>query len=106
MEMPDAPTLIAVISAIAVAAGGFLTGRRGANREAMSIATETVELLQAQIETLKSDKDERDEEIRELRTRVTVLENLVTQRAEVDRVHSEIMVVQDVVERIASKVGA
>lgn len=105
MEL-DGGTLVAIVTAVAVAVGGFVGGRRTANREAISIATETVELLQAQIEALKSDKEDRDEEIRDLRTRVSVLENLVTQRAEVDRVHSEIMVVQDVVDRIASKVGA
>lgn len=106
MELLDGTMVITMVTTVAAAVGAFVTGRRTANREAMNIATETVELLQAQIEALKSDKEERDGELRELRTRVSVLENLVTQRAEVDRVHSEIMVVQDVVDRIASKVGA
>jgi len=72
----------------------------------MQIATDTVDLLQAQIEALKDDKEDRDQELLELRTRVSVLENLVTQRAEVNDVHDDLRDAKIVIDKIAVKVGA
>lgn len=94
----DQGTIQVAITA-AAAAGSFVIGRRAANKEAIDIASETVDMLQAQIESLKDDKQERDEEVADLKTRVRVLESLVTQRAEVAEV-------KDVVVRIASHLGA
>lgn len=106
MDILDGTVVITMVTAVATAAGAFITGRRTANREAISVASETVDLLQAQIEALKDDKESRDNELRELRARVSVLESLVTQRAEVERAHEEIVGVRSVVDRIAERVGA
>jgi hypothetical protein len=79
-----------------------LSGRTAASQ----IATDTVEMLQTQIELLKQDKDHRELEILDLLNRVAVLEGLVTQRAEVEELGDKISLVKDTVDRIAVKVGA
>jgi len=96
----------AIATSVGMGAGGFIGGRLTGRNTVSQIAADTVEMLQAQIESLKGDKDERELEIYELRSRVTVLEELVTQRADVDEVSAKVTRVQDTVDRIASKVGA
>lgn len=91
--------IIATLIGVAGIAGGWFGGKRTSDRGAVSIATETVELLQVQIELLKAENGE-------LKARVEVLEALVTQRAEVEAVNREVQGVRGVVDRIASKVGA
>ena len=81
-------------------------GRKSSGNDAMQIAADTVDMLQAQIETLKDDKETRDSELLELRGRVSVLENLVTQRAEVGEVHDDLKSARIVIDKIAVKVGA
>lgn len=98
--------IISALVAVSTAVGGYGTGKRAANREAVSIATETVEMLQAQIESLKDDKESRDAELIDLRARVGLLENLVTQRAEVEAVHTDVRAGLVVLDKIATKVGA
>lgn len=90
----------------ATAAGSFFGGRLTGRSAASQIAADTVDLLQAQIESLKDDKTERDAEVVNLRTRVEVLENLVTQRAEVEELGAKISLVKDTVDKIAIRVGA
>ena len=78
-----------------------------AGRTASSqIASETVEMLQTQVDVLKSDKEAKDLMILDLQTRIEVLEGMVTQRAAVDAVHEEVRGVRGVVNSIAAKVGA
>lgn len=72
-----------------------MTGRSVASQ----VATDTVDMLQTQVDLLKEDKEHRDLEILDLNSRVAVLEGLVTQRAQVAEV-------QETVDRIAVKVGA
>lgn len=91
--------LIAALGVIAGIAGGWVGGKRNATAASVSIATDTVELLQVQIELLKTENSE-------LKARVEVLETLVTQRAEVEQVRKEVIGVRGVVDRIATKVGA
>lgn len=91
--------LIAAVSVIAGIAGGWVGGKRNATASSVSIATDTVELLQVQIEFLKAENGE-------LKARVEVLEALVTQRAEVEQVKNEVQGVRGVVDRIATKIGA
>ncbi len=79
-----------------------MSGRTSASQ----IATDTVEMLQAQIELLKQDKEHSELEIMGLLSRVAVLEGLVTQRAQVDELSAKTMLVKDVVDRIADRVGA
>lgn len=102
----DPQYLITIASAISTGLGGFVGGRMSGRSAASQIATDTVDMLQAQIELLKGDKDERELEIYELRSRVTVLEELVTQRADVEQVSAKVTEVKSVVDRIADKVGA
>lgn len=91
--------LIAAVSVIAGVAGGWMGGKRNAISSSVSIATDTVELLQVQVELLKQENGE-------LKARVEVLEALVTQRAEVEEVKFEVQGVRGVVDRIATKIGA
>lgn len=105
MDWGGADTLTGVI-AIFTAVGGFLTGRRAGTRDEMSIASDAVNMLQAQVDGLKSEREARDREILDLRSRVGVLEGLVTQRAEVAAVHTDVVEIRVLLDRIADKVGA
>lgn len=98
--------MIAIGTGVAGIAGGFLGGKRMASGEAVSIATEVVELLQVQVATLTEKGEEKDREISDLGMRVNLLESLVTQRAEVEAVHADVLEVKEVVGKIANKVGA
>lgn len=93
------------ILAITTATGGFVTGRRTSNREAIAVASDTVDLLQAQVESLKDDKLDRDVELISLRSRVEVLESLITQRAEVEAVHQDVIASKVILDKIADKIG-
>ena len=95
----DMAAILAAVTGLSGVAGGFIGGRRSANTQAMSVATSTVEMLEVQVELLTNEREERSNMISDLRSRIEVLESLVTQRAEVDRV-------KIVVDRIAAKVGA
>lgn len=92
-------TLLTIAAALGVGGGGFIGGRMTGNYNSHQIATQTVEMLQAQVELLERNKEDRELTLLDLQQRVTVLENLVTQRAEVEKV-------QETVDRIATKVGA
>ncbi len=78
--------------AVSSAAAAYTIGRRG-------VASETVTMLQAQIDVLESRDASKNTEIATLTTKVDILEGLVTQRAAVEEV-------REIVERIAVKVGA
>jgi regulator of replication initiation timing len=71
---------------------GWSIGRRGLSRQ-------TIDLLRIRIETVTEENEEKKLELTELKTRVEVLEGLVTQRAAVEEV-------RNIVERIADRVGA
>lgn len=101
----DANLINAVVVG-ATAAGSFFGGRLTGRSAASQIATDTVDLLQAQIETLRDNKESQETELVSLRARVGVLENLVTQRAEVEELGAKISLVKDTVDKIAVKVGA
>lgn len=102
----DIGSIMTIAGATSTGIGGFVGGRMTGRSAASQIATDTVELLQAQVEVLKEDKDRRELEILDLLSRVTVLEGLVTQRAEVEELGSKISLVKDTVDRIAVRVGA
>lgn len=109
----DVGSILTVAGAAGTGVGGYLggrmTGRSSASQianDAAQIASETVEMLQAQIEILREDKDRRELEIDDLRNRVTVLEGLVTQRAEVEELSAKVSLVKETVDRIADRVGA
>lgn len=102
----DVNTLLSAALAISTAAGGFGVGRKTASASVVSVAAETVEMLQAQVDLLKQDKSSKDSELVDLRARVELLENLVTQRAEVEAVHADVKASKVILEKIAAKVGA
>lgn len=98
--------IVATILLIAGSIGGYFGGKRSAISQSMGIAVDTVELLQAQVQTLMEQNSAKDERIATLEGRVNILGDLVTQRAEVEAVHSDVLTVKDIVDRIAAKVGA
>lgn len=91
--------IMAAALLIAASFGSYRQGKRGA-------ALETVQLLEAQINVLVEQNKQKDERIATLEGRVNVLNDLVTQRAEVEAVHLEVISVKECVDRIAAKVGA
>lgn len=102
----DLDTLITGAIGISGLVGGFVGGRRTASTHAVGIAVDTVELLQVQVGTLVEQNVEKDKEITNLQTRVDILEEMVTQKAEVEAVKVAVDGVRDVVDAIATKVGA
>lgn len=84
---------------VATAAAAWYTGKRGYRDGSLTEATQTVQLMRAEIDTLKSRLQDRERELAELRGRLVTMEDLVTQRADVDGV-------RQVVDAIAVKVGA
>lgn len=104
MLAPD--TIITVLTGAAGALGGYAGGKRMGESAAKQDSVNTVELLQVAVGELRTQLHEKDEDLVDLRSRVVVLEDLVTQRAEVEAVHEEVRGVRGVVDRIAGKVGA
>lgn len=96
MDVATASQLAVLVAGVG---GGWITGRRG-------VARQTVDLLQIQASSLREKNEEQATELVQIRTRVEVLEGLVTQRAAVNEVHEELQVVHGKVDRIAAKVGA
>lgn len=91
--------IISVVLIVAAAIGSFWGGRR-------SSRTDLLEMLQAEVEFLKTKNEEKDGIISELQGKLGVLESLITQRAEVGAVHEEVLAVKSIVQRIAEEVGA
>lgn len=98
----DSGTIITVLTGLGGVVGGFFGGKR----LAVSTAVDVVELLQAAVEQLERELHARDREVQDLKTRIEVLEQLVTQKADVEAVRVEVGGVRAVVDRIADKVGA
>lgn len=95
----DADAIITVLTGVAGVTGGFFGGKRLGNSQAQQTAVNTVELLQVAVAELDRQGRLKDDELSDLRGRVSVLEDLVTQRAEVEEVRL-------IVDKIAEKVGA
>jgi hypothetical protein len=102
----DANSIINVLIGAAGIAGGYFGGVRLGSGQAVSTAVEVVGLLQTQVDTLEGELNKRDAELADLKARVGILEEMVTQRAEVEAVKTEVKGVRSVVDRIAVRVGA
>lgn len=102
----DPNEIITALVGVSAVTGGFFGGKRIGHSQATSVAVDTVQLLQLAVDELRTQAHTKDEKIADLSGRVEVLESLVTQRAEVEAVHSEIVGVRHVVDKIAGKVGA
>lgn len=104
--MLDPNDMITILTGAAGVGGGYFGGRRLGMSAAKQDAVNTVELLQVAVAELRTQLHDKDEDLMDLRARVVVLEDLVTQRAAVDEVAEEVKGVRGVVDRIAGKVGA
>lgn len=109
----DQGTLTTVITTATGVIGGMYGGMKYGKQTALtdaanssSIAADTVEMLQAQVNHLDEVKDEQAHTITELTARISLLEDLVTQRAAVSEVHDDVKSMRQVVDLIAVKVGA
>lgn len=102
----DVASILTIASAVGTGVGGFIGGRMSGRTSASQIASDTVDMLQVQIEAFKEDKERRELEILDLTQRVAVLEGLVTQRAPVEELTNRVTMVKEVVDRVAMKVGA
>lgn len=109
----DQGTLTTVITTATGLIGGMYSGVKYGKQSALAgaadsstIATNTVEMLQAQVNHLEEVVQEKNQALTEVTARVSLLEDLVTQRAAVSEVYDEVKSTRLVVDRIAEKVGA
>lgn len=102
----DAGVVATAVIAVSTAIGGFVSGRSTGRVNATQVAVDTVDMLQSQIELLKEDRDQKEVELADLKGRVSLLEGLVTQRAEVEEVNIKVSLIKETVDRIAERVGA
>jgi len=109
----DSATLTTVITTITGVIGGIYGGMKYGKQSILqdsanssSVARDTVEMLQVQVDHLEEVVQQKDEKLNEVMVRVSVLEDLVTQRAEVAEVHADLTETRFVIDRIAAKVGA
>lgn len=102
----DASVIVTAVIAVSTAVGGFASGRAAGRINASQVAVDTVDMLQSQIEVLKEDRDQKEIELADLKGRVSLLEGLVTQRAEVEEVNIKASLIKETVDRIAERVGA
>jgi FtsZ-binding cell division protein ZapB len=102
----DADAIITILTGVAGVTGGFFGGKRLGSSQAQTVAVDTVGLLQIAVAELRTQAEEKDREIATLMGRVSSLEGIVTQRAEVEAVHVDVLENQQLLHRIADKVGA
>lgn len=96
--------VITAIIALAGSAGGYLGGRKMGIQQSVQIANETVNMLRIQVNTLREGEQSKTAVITDLRARIEHLEDMVTQRAKVDEVYTEVQGVRIVVDRIEDKI--
>ena len=96
----DVDAIVTIFTGVAGVTGGFIGGKRLGSTQAVSMAVSVTELLQAQVEILKQKGESDATELADLRGRVSLLESMVTQRAEVDAVHDAVKGVREVVDRV------
>lgn len=102
----DTSALITLATGLAGIVGGAWGGARYSRSHEAEIASSTLDMLEARINELDRQNNEKSSRITELVSRIEILEGLVTQRAEVEAVHLEVTEVKGIVSRIAVKVGA
>lgn len=91
----DTAAIIAILTGVAGIGGGWVTGRRGAISQNAMLAQDTIGLLNARLSFMEGEAAK----IPVLMERITSLEALVTQRAEVEKVI-------EIVTRIEGKMDA
>lgn len=102
----DANAIITILTGVAGVTGGFVGGKRLGNVQATGLTVSTVSLLEVAVGELRTQVEEKNQQIAALTGRLSALEGLVTQRAEVEAVHVDVLENQQILHRISAKVGA
>lgn len=102
----DANAIITIVTGAAGVVGGWFGGRKLGVQGAIEAAVALAEIQQARIDALEDSLSVKNGEVADLQARVEMLEELVTQRAQVEAVHAEVIAVRTIVDRIAIKVEA
>lgn len=96
--------LITLIIGLGGTVGGFVGGKKMSTSTALDTAVSTVDLLQVQVNTITNESAAKDAIVVDLRARVELLEQLVTQRARVEEVYNLAEGIRTVVDRIEGKI--
>lgn len=97
--MANIDSIMTIVMVATTGVGGWYSGKRAGRGGTLGEAASAVTILSGEVESLKRAIITKDGELSEMRGRIMTLEELVTQRADVNHV-------REVVERIAEKVGA
>lgn len=91
----DAATWIAVAAGAITSVGGFLGGRKTAASDALATAAHTVSLLESQLQVIQAREVEKEEIIRNLTSRIEVLESLVLQREDLVELKRDVYLIKE-----------
>lgn len=98
MFMNNLDAFVAFAMLAATGVGGWFTGKKQRGDGALGEAANTVIILTSEIDLLKEKLREKDEELAEMRGRIQTLEDLVTQRPDINGI-------RETVDRIARVVA-
>lgn len=99
----DASLIWTVSTGIAGSIGGYYGGRVLGGNHSIETAANVVDMMKTEVEILKGRLDNKDAEVERLTTELSVVKELVTQRADVEAVHETVKEVKDTVDKIAEK---
>lgn len=103
MDSSITAALPAIATLVGGVYGGFKVGKSQSLTDTASVASisaDTIDMLQAQVEVLTEGNSEKAHNIAELMTRVSILESMITQRAEVEEVHATVNLIKNKVDEI------
>jgi hypothetical protein len=95
----DLSLVYASLGGAGVLAGAVLTGIWGRKQN----QADTLQMQQMRIDALESDKAAKDLLVSKLEEQVRVLTELVTQKADVERVKEQLALVQETIDRMEAK---
>jgi hypothetical protein len=93
----DAGTIITVAAAIATAIGGYFGGRKAAASTALSMAQNTVNLLESQVNVMQAREVEKEEVIKGLMRRIEILEDMALQREDLTQLKLDVREIKEMV---------
>jgi len=91
----DASTWIAVTAGAVTSIGGFFGGRRMATAGVLAVATDTVTLLETQLQVIQAREAEKEAVIRGLANRIEVLEGMVLQREDLSQLKIDVRLIKE-----------
>lgn len=91
----DPVSIIALVAGAVTAVGGFIGGRKMAASQGLTVAHQTVGLLESQIQLLQAREEEKEATIRALSSRVEVLEAMVLQREDLGSMKADIALIKE-----------